>query len=88
MSQFGFLEDIGTDWVDTSDDLTFTATNSYIVQNRGSGVLLLQESSSEPTDDAGLVLPVYETYKYTNETGVKLWVKAISGTCAMNVVEA
>ena len=88
MSQLGFLEDIGTDWVDTSVDLYFTDAESYIVQNRGSGVLLLQESSAEPTDDAGLVLPVYETYKYTNETGVKLWVKALSGTCAMNVVEA
>lgn len=88
MSQFGYIDGIETEWVDTTADITFTDGKSYILQNRGSGLLLIQESSTEPTDEAGLVLPVYETYKYTNSTGVKLWAKAVAGTCAMNVVEA
>lgn len=87
MSQLDFIENIGNEWVEISDSVSFTANDSYILQNRGAGLLLLCESATEPSTEAGHVLPLYEEYEYICESGIKLYAKALCGTCALNIDE-
>ena len=81
------FDTVSTDWVDASTLATFTSDSSYFIQNRGAGILVAVEDSTEPSDDSGTAVLPYKVFKYTAGTD-KLWLKALTGTCAVNISEA
>lgn len=86
MAQIGF-DTIGADWVDASTIGTLTSGTSYIIQNRGAGILLVLESESEPNTEAGMELLPYATLTYKASSD-KLWLKSTFGSCRVNICEA
>lgn len=86
MSQVGY-DTVGSEWVDASTIGTLNSGDSYIIQNRGAGMLLALESANEPTADAGMELLPYSTLKYTASSD-KLWLKATVGSCKVNICDA
>ena len=84
MAQIAYSQ-IGSDWVDVTTLGTLESNKAYYIQNRGAGVLLAVESSTEPATEAGISVLPHKVLKYTYDE--KLWVKADNGTCAINISE-
>lgn len=69
---------VGKDWLDLGDELSFSGTNSYNIQNRGPTPVEFFEKAGNAAPDVsnkGIVLKPLEAYEYTNATGVKLWAR-------------
>ena len=83
MAQEG-LSELSGEWVALSDIITVDDDGTYYIQNRGSDILLAQESASEPTDSNGVLVKPFEVLKYQKGTG-SLYLKAYTEVCTINI---
>lgn len=80
--QIDFRE-IGKDWVAFTDITTPDADTTYHIQNRGSGIMVGLEASSEPTTSEGVLVQPMETLVYKKGEQA-LYLKAYDGKCYIN----
>lgn len=86
MAQVGFEKGLTTEWTRLADDYTFTAGNTYYIQNRGPDFLLTLEPDSAPSesDDEGDMWKPLDRIIY--EVGDNdLYVRAFSSNCSINI---
>ncbi len=85
MTQVAF-EKLTNEWVALSDIITVDDDATYYLQNRGSGILLAQETSEAPSnnDMKGVLIKPYETAKYKSNGG-DLYMRAYSSSCSVNI---
>lgn len=84
MAQEAFEKGLTTEWTPLSDILTVDADTTYYIQNRGADVLIVCDSSSEPTDAEGILVLPYCTAKYKKASG-DLYLRAFATTCSINI---
>lgn len=78
---------IDLDWVDASTLVTFSSDTEYLIQNRGSGMLLACVADSEPTEDEGTIVPYLMQAHYKVGSG-SLYLKSTDKKTYINISEA
>ena len=82
-----YFGEIDTNWVDASTLATFTSDKEYLIQNRGSHMLLAYVGAAEPTEDEGTIVPylMQAHYKAGEDS---LFLKATDVKTTINISEA
>lgn len=79
---------VGKEWKKLSDitGTTFEVDSSYTIQNKGYEALQLCEASSKPTtNEVGFIIDYQAKVKWTCNSGIDLWVKAVDKVTSLNI---
>lgn len=79
------LKKLTTQWIAFSDIVIPEEGVTYMIQNRGSNILIAYESDVEPEEEnnEGVLVIPYEDIKYTAEN--ELYLRAYNDVCSINI---
>ena len=84
-----YNDEIGVEWVNISNTVTFQDDTDYFIQNQGNS--LLQAYTGETTPDVntklGVKIPPMMQGHYKVSDG-ELYLKGVQGPCRVNISEA
>lgn len=84
-----YNEEIGVEWVNVSNSVTFQEDTDYLIQNQGNTLLqaLVTNTAPDVNTKLGTRVPSMCQAHYKRAEG-DLWLRGIQGPCRINISES